>query len=93
MKYKFYNSKAFIYTIRGIGWISLPLAIHIGLFHGKLLDKYPLLILMLVLIFLLTDYKIDYKKMKFSKRLLMLFGYLIICILCGCTIYFIGCTK
>lgn len=93
MKHKFYNNKTFIYTIRGIGWISIPIAIHIILFHKKILNKYPILTLIFILISILTDYKVDYKKINFSKRLLILFGYLTIFILCGYIIYFIGCTK
>ena len=67
MKHNYYNNKTFIYIIRGIGWISLPTIIHIGLFHREILDKHQILTLVFILIFLLTDFKVNYKKMKFSK--------------------------
>jgi hypothetical protein len=93
MKHNYYNNKTFIYIIRGIGWISLPTIIHIGLFHREILDKHQILTLVFILIFLLTDFKVNYKKMKFSKRLLILLGYLTLCILCSYIVYVIGCRK
>lgn len=87
------NKKIFIYFVRGIGWIVLPIAIHIGLFHKEVFDKYPILTLLCVLIFLLTDYKVNYKGMKASKRVLILLSYLVACIFCGYVVYIIGCFK
>ncbi|EOR26564.1 hypothetical protein SDC9_39539 [bioreactor metagenome] len=85
------NKKIFIYFVRGIGWIVLPIAIHIGLFHKGVLDEYPILSLVFVLIFLLTDYKVKYKDMKTSKRVIILLSYLVACIICGYIVYIIGC--
>lgn len=87
------NKKVFIYFVRGIGWIALPLAIHIGLFHKEVLDKYPILTLLFVLIFLLADYKVNYKGMKALKRVFILLLYLVACIFCGYVVYVIGCFK
>lgn len=85
------NTKKFIYFIRLIGWIDLPITIYIGLFHKEIFDKYPILTLICVLIFLLTDYKVSYKNMKVSKRVFILLSYLVACIFCGYVVYIIGC--
>lgn len=84
------NTKKFIYFIRLIGWIDLPITIYIGLFYKEILDKYPILTLVLVLIFLLTDYKVSYRDMKVSKRIGTLLLYFGACIFCTYVVYFIG---
>lgn len=85
------NKKKIIYFIRLIGWIDLPITIHVGLFHKEIFDKYPILTLLCLLIFLLTDYKVNYKGINTFKRVSILLSYLVICILCGYVIYIIGC--
>lgn len=86
------NKKIFIYFIRLIGWIDVPITIHIGLFHEEIFDKYPILTLFCLLIFiLLADYKVNYKDMTVLERvsrLLLHFGF---CIFLGYVIYIIGC--
>ena len=66
------NTKKFIYFIRLIGWLDLLVAIHISLFHKEILDKYPFLSLIFVLVFLFSDYKVNYKDMKISKRIFII---------------------
>jgi len=87
------NKKIFIYFVRVIGWMVLPIAIHIGLFYKEVLDKYPILVLIFILIFLLTDYKVNYKVMRPLKRVFILLSYLIAVIFCGYVVYIIGCFK
>lgn len=83
--------KLYVYFIRAVGWISIPITIHIGLFHNEILKKYPILSLVFILIFLLIDYKVNYKEMKPSKRIVILLAYLVICIFCGYIVYNLGC--
>ncbi|MPM10676.1 hypothetical protein SDC9_57010 [bioreactor metagenome] len=84
------NTKKFIYFIRLIGWIDLPIAIYIGLFHKEVFGKYPVLTLFFILIFFLTDYKVNYRDMKVSKRIVILLLYFVACIFCAYVVYFIG---
>ena len=75
--------KLYVYFIRGIGLIILPITIHIGLFHSEIFKKYPILTLLFILIFNLTDYKVNYKEIKNSKKVIILILYLASCIFCG----------
>ena len=63
------NTKKFIYFVRSIGWLSLLVGMYISSFHREVLDKYPPLGLALVLVFFLSDYKVNYKYMKMSKSI------------------------
>ncbi len=83
--------KLYVYFIRGIGLIILPITIHIGLFHSEIFKKYPILTLLFILIFNLTDYKVNYKEIKNSKKVIILILYLASCIFCGYVIYNLGC--
>ena len=83
--------KLYVYFIRAVGRIILPIALHIGLFHNEILKRYPILTLLFILIFLLTDYKVNYKEMKPSKRVVILLSYLATCIFCGYIVYNLGC--
>ena len=83
--------KLYVYFIRAVGWIMLLIAIHIGLFHSEILKRYPILTLVLSLMFILTDYKINYKQMKPSKRVAILLYYVAIYIFCGYIVYNLGC--
>lgn len=89
MKYSY--KKLYVYSIRAIGWSILPIAIHIGLFHNEILKRYPILTLLFILIFLFTDYKVNYKKMKSSKRVAIFLLYIAICLFCGYIVYNLGC--
>lgn len=66
------TTKKFIYFVRLIGWLDFIVAVYISLFHNYIIDKYPILSLIFVLVFLFSDYKINYKDMKSSKRIFII---------------------
>lgn len=75
------TTKKFIYFVRLIGWLDLLIAIFISLFHKEILNKYPFLSLIFTLLFLFSDYKINYKNMKTSKKIFIILTTIILFII------------